>query len=71
MMQVEALPKKANASYYAQITGAEEAQILFPDPGPLEGLKGRVKPVASLKTVTFRYTLNAQRASWRSPLGTP
>ena len=55
MLQVEALPRKANASYYAQVTGAAEAQILFPEPGPLEGVKGRVKPVASLKDVTFRY----------------
>ena len=53
---VEALPRKKNASYFAQVTGENEAQIVFPNPGALEGIKSKVKTIASLSNVSFKYT---------------
>eukprot|EP00802_Teleaulax_amphioxeia_P007914 Tamp_07922.p1 GENE.Tamp_07922~~Tamp_07922.p1 ORF type:complete len:660 (+),score=185.71 Tamp_07922:97-1980(+) len=52
---IKALPQKKNASYFAQMTGQIEALIKFPDPGTLDGIKSRLKPMATLKNVTFTY----------------
>jgi len=52
---IKALPQKKNASYFAQMTGEIEALIKFPDPGGLEGIKSRLKPMASLKNVKYKY----------------
>jgi len=52
---IKALPQKKNASYFAQMTGEIEALIKFPDPGNLDGVKSRLKPIASLKNVSFSY----------------
>jgi len=52
---IKALPQKKNASYFAQMTGEIEALIRFPDPGGLEGIKSRLKPMASLKNVKYTY----------------
>ena len=37
------------------MTGEIEALIKFPDPGSLDGVKSRLKPIASLKNVSFKY----------------
>ena len=41
--------------WHAQITGENEALIKFPDPGNLEGVKSRLKPIAKLTNVAFSY----------------
>jgi elongation factor 3 len=52
---IKALPQKKNASYFAKMTGEVEALIKFPDPGTLDGVKSRLKPIAKLTNVTFTY----------------
>ena len=52
---IKALPQKKNCSYFAKITGEIDALIKFPDPGQLDGVKSRLKPVAWLKDVSFTY----------------
>ena len=52
---VEALPQKKNRSYHAQVTGENEAQIVFPYGGPLEGVKKKIQTMASLTNATFKY----------------
>jgi len=38
-----------------QVTGEQEALIKFADPGVLDGVKSRLKPVMKLSGVTFSY----------------
>ena len=52
---VEALPQKKNRSYHAQVTGENEAQIVFPYGGPLEGVKKKIQTMASVTNATFKY----------------
>lgn len=52
---IAALPKKKNTSYFAEMTGEQEALIKFADPGNLDGVKSRLKPVMKLAAVTFAY----------------
>ncbi|KAJ1481544.1 P-loop containing nucleoside triphosphate hydrolase protein [Baffinella frigidus] len=47
---IKALPKKKNSSYFAE----------FPDPGVLDGIKSRLKPIMRLTNVVFRYESSAK-----------
>ncbi|EKX49595.1 hypothetical protein GUITHDRAFT_157380 [Guillardia theta CCMP2712] len=52
---ISALPKRRTQSYFAELTGEYEALIRFPDPGPLQGVKSRLKPIIRFTDASFQY----------------
>merc|ERR1712045_519223 len=51
----EFVKKKPEAKIYFEITTSAKVKFVFPDPGPLEGVKSRGKALLKMNNVHFQY----------------